>query len=53
MYASMLIIRANFCLVSVESLGIYRPEELLSEAIDILVKKCENLIAAIENLERK
>ena len=38
-------------LVSVESVGMLKPEELVSEAADILIQKCDDVLDSLSNLE--
>ena len=40
-----------FHIVSVESVGMLSPSDLISEAINVLTEKCTVAIAAIDELE--
>ncbi|XXQ33023.1 DNA-directed RNA polymerases I and III subunit RPAC1 [Plasmodiophora brassicae] len=44
-------IRDHF-IFTVESTGIYRPDELLAEALDVLVSKCNTIVTCLDELHR-
>ena len=40
----------GIAIVSIESTGVYKPEDLFVEALDILISKCDSLLSELDGL---